>query len=516
MIYEVYLNDEILYYPNDEKYSICNAVLNEKIDEVSTFEFDVYPNNPKYEDIKNSVSYISIIKDNTEIFYGKVTEIEISLNKRKHIYVRGILAEMLHAYPNFTPESKTKNGYFGRIMKNIQPLGTIVNSEGKNSMTVGFNINPTSGVYYTVIKHDSSDGKYYKSRVYTSSFEINMKADFFILSISITGETGEVDCTCSKFELNNSTETGTWSALSSVPQLTSMDVLANPMDFRTFMTSQGTYGFLFVPLQKIYLGSTFSSSTGLIVVGEPGMKGSWKFEGMKDFLTELREKCVNLLDKHIKVSKKNPTNLKDHTYVVDMYSFSEYGKISNQPVEFGRNLLAFSMTESCENIINVLYPKFVRSDGTVITLYNFQDNQYHCNRSDLCIQNIESIKKYGTSALALEFKNIDEDDGSASDSDVRNELYLISKDYLIDKSAPEIIITASAVDLSGLNSSLDSFEVGDRVIVKARELGLEEDLTVPITAKTTYINDITKNVISLGTSIEAYTKQVENSLSMER
>ena len=92
MIYEVYLDDELLYYPNDENYSIINAVVETALNEAGTFECDVPVSNPKYDSFNLRKSMIQVTKDGVEIFYGEVREIKQNLNFTKHIYAVGELA----------------------------------------------------------------------------------------------------------------------------------------------------------------------------------------------------------------------------------------------------------------------------------------------------------------------------------------------------------------------------------------------------------------------------------------
>ena len=92
MIYEVYLDDELLYYPNDETFSISDAVVETSLNEAGTFECDVPVSNPKYDSFNLRKSMIQVMKDGVEIFYGEVREVKQNFNFTKHIYAVGELA----------------------------------------------------------------------------------------------------------------------------------------------------------------------------------------------------------------------------------------------------------------------------------------------------------------------------------------------------------------------------------------------------------------------------------------
>lgn len=91
MVYEVYCDDELLYYPNDETYSIINAVVETALNECGTFECDIPVSNPCYERLSLRKSMIQVTKDGVEIFYGEIREIKQNFNFTKHIYAVGEL-----------------------------------------------------------------------------------------------------------------------------------------------------------------------------------------------------------------------------------------------------------------------------------------------------------------------------------------------------------------------------------------------------------------------------------------
>ena len=79
MIYEVYLNDNLLYYPNDDSYSIINAKLETALNEAGSFECDIPQKNMRYTDFDNGQQLrsgiITVLKDGAEIFCGEVREV---------------------------------------------------------------------------------------------------------------------------------------------------------------------------------------------------------------------------------------------------------------------------------------------------------------------------------------------------------------------------------------------------------------------------------------------------------
>lgn len=92
MIYEVYVDDMLLYYPNDETYSIFNSKLEQALNEAGSFECDVPVCNPRYNDFRLRSSMIQVLKDGAEIFYGEIREVTDNFDFTRHIYAVGELA----------------------------------------------------------------------------------------------------------------------------------------------------------------------------------------------------------------------------------------------------------------------------------------------------------------------------------------------------------------------------------------------------------------------------------------
>ena len=122
MIYEVYLNDNLLYYPNDESYSIINSKLETALNEAGTFECDIPINNMRYADFDNGQQLrsgiISVLKDGEEIFCGEVREVTQNFDFTKHIYAVG---ELAYLFDSIQPQAKyqgTVSDMFSALLTN--------------------------------------------------------------------------------------------------------------------------------------------------------------------------------------------------------------------------------------------------------------------------------------------------------------------------------------------------------------------------------------------------------------
>lgn len=110
-MYQIYLDDGILYYPGDKDYVVYDAVVKLAIGQAGSCEFVLPPTNPLYGSVKNRHSMISVYRNNKLIFNGEVRESNKDRNNCKKVYAVGELAFLADSiqpqnnYGNVTPTS---------------------------------------------------------------------------------------------------------------------------------------------------------------------------------------------------------------------------------------------------------------------------------------------------------------------------------------------------------------------------------------------------------------------------
>ncbi|MBQ0141761.1 MAG: phage tail protein [Prevotellaceae bacterium] len=92
MTFEVYIDDKLLFYPNDEECAITNGTVENALNEAGSFECDIPKNNPLYDAVNVRQSMVRVLQNGVEIFYGEVREVTQNFNMTKHIYAVGELA----------------------------------------------------------------------------------------------------------------------------------------------------------------------------------------------------------------------------------------------------------------------------------------------------------------------------------------------------------------------------------------------------------------------------------------
>ena len=110
-MYQIYLDDGILYYPGDKDYVVYDAVVKLAIGQAGSCEFVLPPINPLYGSVKNRHSMISVYRNNKLIFNGEVRESNKDRANCKKVYAVGELAFLADSiqpqynYGNVSPTS---------------------------------------------------------------------------------------------------------------------------------------------------------------------------------------------------------------------------------------------------------------------------------------------------------------------------------------------------------------------------------------------------------------------------
>lgn len=176
-------------------------------------------------------------------------------------------------------------------------------------------------------------------------------------------------------------------------------------------------------------------------------------------------------------------------YIV--FNYNEYGQRcinwlaelpyrSSQMIEFGENLLNFARTEGNEELATVIIPYGAEDEnGNRLTIESENDGLDF-------IKDDEAVALRGWIAKPVYY------------DDVTEPINLLSKAKK-DLARSKNIITAltlSAVDLSYFDKSLDSFQEGDKIRVRSKPHGVDEDFQ--LTEKTEDLLAVNVGSITLG------------------
>lgn len=190
---------------------------------------------------------------------------------------------------------------------------------------------------------------------------------------------------------------------------------------------------------------------------------------------------------------------------------SEFTTQADQTVELGKNLLDITQTVEADELATIIIPlgndeeievEYVDPDTGVIstqtirrpiTIVGVIDPETHEEITVDYIRNEDLIAEYGEIYKSVEF-----------DCDLRINLYNEAKAYVDSLSMLARTIEVSALDLSRINVSLDSFRIGTNVHVKSAYHGVND--VVPVTKISLNILHPEDSQLTLGNTISSFTE----------
>lgn len=146
---------------------------------------------------------------------------------------------------------------------------------------------------------------------------------------------------------------------------------------------------------------------------------------------------------------------------------AEYDTRNSQSIDFGQNLLDVHQEQNASDIITVLIPlgaEIEQNDGTRtrLTIAGVQEQQ----GLDY-LEDADGIAEFGRIVGTVEWDDV------TVDTNLRQKGIA----YLNAQSQSRVSITVNAVDLAGINQSIDAFKVGTIIRVTSEAHGLADDFT---------------------------------------
>lgn len=229
---------------------------------------------------------------------------------------------------------------------------------------------------------------------------------------------------------------------------------------------------------------------GVVTVTDPN-DSIYRFTNREDTLTCLREKLCERLSGYLRVRKV------DGVRYLDLVKLQDYGTTCEQPIEFGENLLDYACNASSADIVTAIIPLGARLDESPIEGLDAYTEITSVNDGKDYVYLQEAVNRFGWVKKVVHWDDVTE----PANLKKKGEAYLRENQYEL------LSLEVNAVDLSMLDSSIDSFDLGDRVNALAAPYGM--DAWFPVQKITTYLQDPAKNYIVLSNTLKkSYSQQV--------
>lgn len=115
-MYKVYCNGKQIHNSGMESLLVHKATVELELGKTGSFNFTIYPNHPYYEEVVVMLSLITVERDGTNIFDGRVLKIEYGFHNEKHVSCEGALAFFVDSLIGDTAYYGSFSDYFRRLI----------------------------------------------------------------------------------------------------------------------------------------------------------------------------------------------------------------------------------------------------------------------------------------------------------------------------------------------------------------------------------------------------------------
>ena len=228
---------------------------------------------------------------------------------------------------------------------------------------------------------------------------------------------------------------------------------------------------------------------GMVTVHDPN-DSLYRFTNQETTLDCIREKLCEKLDGYLRIRKV------DGKRYLDLVTLQEYGKICEQPIEFGDNLLDYSENVSASELYTCVIPKGARLEESPIEGLEAYVDIKSVNGGKDYLYSQDAVNTYGWNRCVVSWGDVTEPAN----------LKKKGEQWLKDNQYENMVLELSAADLSLLDADLESFELGDSVPVYSKPHGM--DRTFPVQKLELHLQNPAEDKLQLGTSMKlSYTEQ---------
>lgn len=213
----------------------------------------------------------------------------------------------------------------------------------------------------------------------------------------------------------------------------------------------------------------------------------------------IKTKLVNRLGGFLRLRYEN------EKIILDYINISDYGKLSNQTIQFAHNLMDYSDNLSSEELVTAVLPlgAEIQTDEEIKEdVLRKYINVFEVNNKDYFVKSIDAIKRFGFIAKVINFEDVT----------LASNLLRKAKEYLENNQFEKITINLTAIDLSEFGYSYDSIDLGDRIRCISKDYGM--DRIFPLFRQTIPLENQSDMRLSLGNTMDVgFTQKINSNLS---
>ncbi len=228
---------------------------------------------------------------------------------------------------------------------------------------------------------------------------------------------------------------------------------------------------------------------GVVTVHDPN-DSLYRFTNQETTLDCIREKLCEKLNGYLRIRKENGKRY------LDLVTLQEYGKICEQSIEFGENLLDYSENVSANDLYTAVIPKGARLEESPIEGLEAYVDIKSVNGGKDYLYSQDAVNIYGWNRCVVSWDDVTEPVN----------LKRKGEEWLKDSQYESMVLELSAADQSLLHIGMESFELGDSIQVYSKPHGM--DRTFPVQKLELHLQDPASDKVHLGTKVQlSYTEQ---------
>lgn len=229
---------------------------------------------------------------------------------------------------------------------------------------------------------------------------------------------------------------------------------------------------------------------GVVTVKDPN-DSIYRYTNYEDTLTCIRDKLCDRLGGYLRVRKA------DGKRYLDLVTLQDYGTTCEQPIEFGENLLDYACNASGADIVTAVIPLGTRLDKSPVEGLDAYLDIKDVNNGVDYVYLPAAVEKFGWIKKVVHWDDV------TTPANLKKK----AEEWLTENQYELLTLEVNALDLSMMNSDIDSFDLGDSVNALAEPYGM--DAWFPVQKMTTYLQEPEKNKLTLSNTLKkSYTQQM--------
>lgn len=229
---------------------------------------------------------------------------------------------------------------------------------------------------------------------------------------------------------------------------------------------------------------------GVVTVKDPN-DSIYRYTNYEDTLTCMRDKLCDRLGGYLRVRKV------DGKRYLDLVTLQDYGTTCEQPIEFGENLLDYACNASSTDVVTAVIPLGTRLDKSPIEGLDAYLDIKDVNNGVDYVYLPAAVEKFGWIKKVVHWDDV------TTPANLKKK----AEEWLTENQYELLTLEVNALDLSMMNSDIDSFDLGDSVNALAEPYGM--DAWFPVQKVVTYLQNPEKNQLTLSNTLKkSYTQQM--------